>query len=56
MDVDRRQRVRAATLAADRLDALAEMADLMGDPEGAHRLREQVVTHRMHAMTLLDDE
>jgi hypothetical protein len=56
MDAERRQHVRAATLAADRLDALAEIAELMGDPHGAQRLREQAVVNRMHAMTLLDDE
>lgn len=45
----------ALTLAADRLDELAEAAELMGDPDGAARLRGEARANRMHAMELLDD-
>ena len=43
------------TLTADRLDSLAETADLMGDPASATRFREQASTLRMEAMRLLDE-
>ena len=41
--------------AADRLDELAETAELMGDTEGAHQWRERALAVRMAAMKLLDD-
>ena len=47
--------VPALTLAADRLDALADTAELMGDAAGAARLRADASTRRLQAMTLLDD-
>ncbi len=40
---------------ADRLDALAETADLMGDDAGAIRFRERAWNCRLRAMQLLDD-
>jgi len=40
---------------ADRLDALADTAELMGDDAGADRIREQASTCRLRAMKLLDD-
>jgi hypothetical protein len=42
--------------AADRLDALAELADLMGDDDGAVRFRAQGSRCREQAMLLLDSE
>lgn len=47
--------VPALTRAADRLDALADTADLMGDQAGSARLRAEAQTRRMQAMELLDD-
>jgi hypothetical protein len=47
--------VRAAREAADRLDSLAETAELMGDDDGALRLRQRASTLRLRAMELLDD-
>ena len=38
---------------ADRLDALADTAELMGDPAGSERLREQASSRRLQAMALL---
>ena len=46
--------VRALEAIADRLDALAETAELMGDDAGAGRLREQAASRRLQALTLLD--
>ena len=40
---------------ADRLDELAETAELMGDADGAQQLRERALALRMEAMRLLDD-
>lgn len=50
-----RSAVPALTRAADRLDELADTADLMGDVEGATRLRGEARANRMQAMDLLDD-
>ncbi len=41
--------------AADRLDALAEVAELMDDEATARRFRHEGERCRMQAMTLLDD-
>lgn len=46
--------VPALTRAADRLDELADTAELMGDPAGAERLRRDAQRHRLVAMELLD--
>jgi hypothetical protein len=46
--------VPALTRAADRLDDLADTAELMGDADGADRLRSEARANRMHAMDLLD--
>jgi len=43
------------TEAADRLDELAETAELMDDTDGAYQLRERALAIRMTAMRLLDD-
>lgn len=40
---------------ADRLDALADTAELMGDDAGADQFRERASTCRLRAMNLLDD-
>jgi hypothetical protein len=40
---------------AERLDALADTAELMGDDVGADRFRERASACRMRAMKLLDD-
>jgi hypothetical protein len=56
MDDESRSRdVLALTSTADRLDALAETAELMGDEAGACRFRERASACRMRAMQLLDD-
>ena len=49
-----RAAVPALTRAADRLDDLADTAELMGDADGAARLRSEARANRMHAMDLLD--
>jgi hypothetical protein len=47
--------VAAALVAmADRLEDLAETADLMGDVAGAQRFRDQASTRRLEAMARLD--
>jgi hypothetical protein len=55
MDDRARRTVSIVTAAADRLDSLAETAELMDDPEGAVRLRDHAVALRMQAMEMLDD-
>ena len=50
-----RSAIPALARAADRLDELADTADLMGDTAGAVRLRDEARAHRMQAMHLLDD-
>jgi hypothetical protein len=51
---DRLAGVSDAARIADRLDALAEAAELMGDEAGAWRLREQATAVRLEAMDQLD--
>jgi hypothetical protein len=43
------------TRTADRLTALADTAELMGDLAGAARFHEMAAALRLHAMGLLDD-
>lgn len=50
-----RSAVPALTRAADRLDELADTAELMGDADGAVRLRDEAGANRMRAMDLLDE-
>lgn len=50
-----RAAVPALTRAADRLDELADTAELMGDAAGAVRFRDEARSNRMQAMDLLDD-
>lgn len=50
-----RSAVPALTRAADRLDELADTAELMGDADGAARLRDDARANRLQAMELLDD-
>jgi hypothetical protein len=42
--------------AADRLDTLAETAELMDDSDSAQRLRDAAETARLRALKLLDDQ
>jgi len=42
--------------AANRLDTLAETAELMGDSDGARRLRDAAAIARLRAMKLLDEQ
>ena len=44
------------TSAADRLDDLAEMAELMGDEDGAARLKAAATNRRLEAFEALDRE
>jgi hypothetical protein len=56
MDDERRERtLRELVTAADRLEALADTAELMGDEAGAAGFRDQASHHRLAAMALLDD-
>jgi hypothetical protein len=41
--------------AADRLEELADTAELMGDTDGAARMRSAAWSRRLQAMALLDD-
>jgi len=50
-----RRDVRVLVRAADRLDALADTAELMGDGGGAARFRADASNRRLQAMALLDD-
>ena len=55
MDDERRERsVRELEKSADRLDALADTAELMDDDEGARRFRADAARRRLRAMALLD--
>jgi hypothetical protein len=56
MDDEHRERsLRQLVSAADRLEALAETAELMGDDDGAARFRAEASWRRLRAMALLDD-
>jgi len=48
------QAVTDLTAASERLDELADTADLMGDEPGAARLRAAAASRRTAAMSLLD--
>jgi hypothetical protein len=55
MDDERRERfLRELVSAADRLEALADTAELMGDDDSAARFRADASTQRLRAMALLD--
>ena len=54
MDDERAWSVRELEKAADRLDALADTAELMGDDDGATRFRTGAARQRLRAMRLLD--
>ena len=53
-DEDRERVVRGLVAAADRLAAMADTAELMGDDDGAERFRAQASQRRLEAMALLD--
>jgi hypothetical protein len=56
MDDERRERsLRELVCAADRLEELADTAEIMGDEDGAARFRSQASLRRLEAMALLDD-
>jgi len=50
-----RRDVAAVARVADRLESLADVADLMDDPVGAARLRGEASELRLRAMALLDE-
>jgi hypothetical protein len=52
---DRRRRIDQLVASADRYDAFAETAELMGDHAGADRFRMLATRRRLAAMELLDD-
>ena len=54
-DFDTQVDLQGLTAVAERLDGLADMAELMGDPDGAGRYREHARVARLRAMALLDD-
>jgi hypothetical protein len=55
MDDERRERsLRELVRATDRLEALADTAELMGDEDGAARFRAEASRQRLRAMALLD--
>jgi hypothetical protein len=53
-DEDRERAVRELVAAADRLESLADTAELMGDDDGAARFRAEASRQRLRAMALLD--
>lgn len=55
MDEAREREVAVMAKAADRLDSLAETAELMGDDAGSASLRGRALVIRMRAMDLLDE-
>ncbi len=44
----------ALASAAERFDELADVAELMGDEDGAARLRAAATNHRLEAFEILD--
>ena len=54
-DVGTANRIEPLMRAAERLDELADIAELMSDSDGAERLRASAAHQRMRAMELLDD-
>jgi len=55
MHNDDRRGVDQLCAAAERLDSLADIAELMGDSDTAASLRAEASGRRMHAMELLDN-
>ncbi len=55
MDPERRHAATVARQAAERFDELADVAELMGDTDGAFKLRHRAAATRERAMLLLDD-
>jgi hypothetical protein len=53
-DECRARSVRELEIAADRLDSLADTAELMGDDDGAASFRAEASQQRLRAMALLD--
>ena len=49
-------RAHLLTSTAERLDALADVAELMGDDAGALRVRTAATNHHLEAFELLDHE
>jgi hypothetical protein len=54
-DEEQQQALEELSTRADRLDALADTAALMGDDDAAARWRSAASGLRLHAMRLLDD-
>ncbi len=54
-DFDEQIDIDGLSAVADKLDAWADMAELMGDDRGAGQLREHAQIARIRAMHLLDD-
>ena len=52
---DQRRLARHLSEAADRFNDLADVAELMGDDDGAARFRAQALSRRMQAMAVLDE-
>lgn len=55
MEPSRREHAHIAIAAAERFSELADIADLMGDTEGAAQLRRRAASASAQAMALLDD-
>jgi hypothetical protein len=55
IDDRRRAQLDLVTATADRFDALADVAELMGDLAGAEQLRCRAAAAREQAMSILDD-
>jgi hypothetical protein len=55
IDDRRRAQLDLVTATADRFDALADVAELMGDLAGAEQLRGRAAAAREQAMSILDD-
>ena len=55
MDQSHTSHLRELARRADRLDSLADMAELMGDGDGAIRLQARASSFRLQGMAMLDD-